>query len=227
MLQGLAAALADGRNMSVDNSPGQADSSSTADMLQSSSSRDFGRILARRLARRRGGLYCVLQCEGQTKHTALVSSSRPAWKQELSFKSVQISSDLQVSSGHIDCKCQTNAWITTGMLSEWCCMSGTCEKSRIICSSLPSNMKLGLQITLYRKGRMGTDHFLGETLVPLREVEEVDGGVKVADVRRYTLGRRSARDKVGMFVARMSCLGAQSRWHCLASPVTPFRSRGS
>ncbi len=84
-------------------------------------------------------------------------------------------------------------------------------------------MKLPLQVTLYRKGRMGTDHFLGETLVPLREVEEVDGGMKEADIRRYTLGRRSARDKVGMFDARMCCLGAQSCWHCLTCPVTPFR----
>jgi hypothetical protein len=44
---------------------------------------------------------------------------------------------------------------------------------------------------------MGTDHFLGEILVPLREVEELDGGLKEADLRRYTLGRRSAKDKVG------------------------------
>ena len=44
---------------------------------------------------------------------------------------------------------------------------------------------------------MGTDHFLGEIVVPLREVEEVDGGLKEADIRRYTLGRRSAKDKVG------------------------------
>ena len=43
---------------------------------------------------------------------------------------------------------------------------------------------------------MGTDHFLGEIVVPLREVEEVDGGVREADIRRYTLGRRSAKDKV-------------------------------
>ena len=112
LLQGLAAALADGRNMSLDSSPGVADSSNTADVLQSSSSRDFGRTLARRLARRRGGLYCVLQCEGQTRHTALVSSSRPAWKQELSFKSVQISSDLQVSSNQTDGNYRINAWTT-------------------------------------------------------------------------------------------------------------------
>lgn len=45
---------------------------------------------------------------------------------------------------------------------------------------------------------MGTDHFLGEIVVPLREVEEVDGGLKEADIRRYTLGRRSAKDKVGI-----------------------------
>ena len=57
----------------------------------------FGRNLARHFAGRKGGLYCLLQCEGQTKHTAMASGSRPAWKQELSFKSVQISSDLQVA----------------------------------------------------------------------------------------------------------------------------------
>ncbi len=56
----------------------------------------FGRNLAKHFAKRKGGLYCKLQCEGQTKHTAMVSGSHPAWKQELSFKSVQISSDLQV-----------------------------------------------------------------------------------------------------------------------------------
>jgi len=53
-----------------------------------------------------------------------------------------------------------------------------------------------MQITIYRKGHMGTDHFLGEIAVPLREVEEVDGDLKEADIRRYTLGRRSAKDKV-------------------------------
>ncbi len=64
--------------------------------------RSFGGNLARHFAGRKGGLYCVLQCEGQTKHTAMVSGSRPAWKQELSFKSVQISSDLQVRF-HAEC----------------------------------------------------------------------------------------------------------------------------
>ena len=56
----------------------------------------FGANLARHFAGRKGGLYCVLQCEGHTKHTAMAAGSHPAWKQELSFKSVQISSDLQV-----------------------------------------------------------------------------------------------------------------------------------
>lgn len=54
---------------------------------------------------------------------------------------------------------------------------------------------------------MGTDHFLGEIVVPLREVEEVDGGLKEADIRRYILGRRSAKDKVGR------ALHCQD-WHC-------------
>ena len=40
----------------------------------------------------------LLQAEGHIKRTALAggTAARPAWKQELSFKSVQISSDLQV-----------------------------------------------------------------------------------------------------------------------------------
>lgn len=67
-----------------------------------------------------------------------------------------------------------------------------------------------LQITVYRKGHMGTDHFLGEIVVPLREVEEVDGGVKDADIRRYTLGRRSARDKVRPLDASGWCCSSYS-----------------
>lgn len=65
-----------------------------------------------------------------------------------------------------------------------------------------------LQVTIYRKGHMGTDHFLGEIVVPLREVEEVDGGLKEADIRRYTLGRRSAKDKVGHALIVKLCLAS-------------------
>lgn len=83
-------------NSGSERSPALASMGSAADML-ANPSHDFGRALAKHFARRKGGLYCVLQCEGQTRHTALVSGSHPAWKQELSFKSVQISSDLQVS----------------------------------------------------------------------------------------------------------------------------------
>ena len=60
---------------------------------------------------------------------------------------------------------------------------------------------------MYRKGHMGTDHFLGEIVVPLREVEEVDGRLKEADIRRYTLGRRLAKDKVSPLSA---CMGTKA-----------------
>ena len=58
---------------------------------------------------------------------------------------------------------------------------------------------------------MGTDHFLGEIVVPLREVEEVEGSLKEADLRRYTLGRRSAKDKVRKPLDRVSQI---SQWPC-------------
>ncbi len=52
--------------------------------------------LERRLNRRGGDVYCVLAAEGRVKRTALaMGGPAPAWRQELSFKAVQISSDLQ------------------------------------------------------------------------------------------------------------------------------------
>ena len=45
----------------------------------------------------RGDVYCVLQCEGQVKRTALAKGHlNPVWKEDIAFKSVRISSDLQV-----------------------------------------------------------------------------------------------------------------------------------
>ena len=50
--------------------------------------------LARRLGRR-GDVYCLLAAEGRVRRTALAAGPDPAWREELSFRSVQISSDLQ------------------------------------------------------------------------------------------------------------------------------------
>ena len=48
----------------------------------------------------RSDVYCVLRCEGQVKRTALARGHQnPVWKEDIAFKSVQISSDLQVTAG--------------------------------------------------------------------------------------------------------------------------------
>lgn len=45
----------------------------------------------------RGAVYCILRCEGQVKRTALARGHHnPVWKEDIAFKSVRISSDLQV-----------------------------------------------------------------------------------------------------------------------------------
>lgn len=45
----------------------------------------------------RGDVYCVLKCESQIKRTALAKGHQnPVWKEDVAFKSVQISSELQV-----------------------------------------------------------------------------------------------------------------------------------
>lgn len=46
----------------------------------------------------RGKLYCQLKCDGHILRTSVTSGTvRPTWNEELSFKSVQAWSDLQVS----------------------------------------------------------------------------------------------------------------------------------
>ena len=52
------------------------------------------------------------------------------------------------------------------------------------------------QVTLYGRGRLGNDHFLGEVVIALREMEEVSSD-QAPDFRDYVLGRRSAKEKVG------------------------------
>ncbi|KAK9808775.1 hypothetical protein WJX72_003363 [[Myrmecia] bisecta] len=102
--------------------------------------------LQARLRSGRTELYCVLQCQNQVKRTQLASgASHPVWKEEVTFKAVQITSDLQVS--------------------------------------------------VYGRSRIGQDVFLGEVVIPLREVEEL-AAERAVDVRRYTLGRRNTKEKV-------------------------------
>ena len=51
------------------------------------------------------------------------------------------------------------------------------------------------QVTVYGRARLGHDVFLGEVVIPLREVEGAADG-QSRDVRRYILGRRNAKEKV-------------------------------
>ena len=50
-------------------------------------------------------------------------------------------------------------------------------------------------MSLYGRSRLGQDAFLGEVVIPLREVESV-ADAQVPDIRRYILGRRIAKEKV-------------------------------
>lgn len=57
------------------------------------------RSLRARVKAARREVYCILNCEQQTKRTSLATGqSHPKWNEEIAFKSVQISSDLQVRS---------------------------------------------------------------------------------------------------------------------------------
>lgn len=75
---------------------------------------------------RRGDVYCMLAAEGRIRRTTLATGPNPAWRQELSFKSVQISSDLQARCWqckmafsrriHVGPKCSKHG---TDMASDW------------------------------------------------------------------------------------------------------------
>lgn len=54
-----------------------------------------------------------------------------------------------------------------------------------------------LQVTVYGRARLGHDVFLGEVVIPLREVESMLDASASPDMRRYILGRRNAKEKVG------------------------------
>ncbi|KAL3144166.1 hypothetical protein ABBQ32_003950 [Trebouxia sp. C0010 RCD-2024] len=104
-----------------------------------------------RLRNARSEVYCTLQCENQVKRTSVaMGQAHPVWKEEVTFKSVQITSDLQVS--------------------------------------------------VYGRSRLGQDVFLGEVLIPLREVEET-GASGIAEVHKYILGRRSTKERVSGEIA--------------------------
>lgn len=55
--------------------------------------------------------------------------------------------------------------------------------------------ELCCQVTVHGRARLGHDVFLGEVVIPLREVEGTTDGHS-RDLRRYILGRRNAKEKV-------------------------------
>ena len=57
--------------------------------------------------------------------------------------------------------------------------------------------RLGRQVSVWQRAQLAGDAFLGEAVIPLREVEGVAGGGCAADLRRPALARRTAREKVG------------------------------
>ena len=45
----------------------------------------------------KGDVYCTVSCEGQTKRSAVAKGhENPVWKEDMAFKSVQITSELKV-----------------------------------------------------------------------------------------------------------------------------------
>ena len=68
----------------------RAESSQSASLKQKTERR-----LRKSLAK--GDVYCTVKCEGLTKRSAVAKGhENPAWKEDMAFKSVQISSELQV-----------------------------------------------------------------------------------------------------------------------------------
>ena len=64
----------------------------------------------------RGDVYCVLKCEGQVKRTALAKGHQnPMWKEDIAFKSVQITSELQVKL--VISFTSKNSWTVHSILS--------------------------------------------------------------------------------------------------------------
>lgn len=57
-------------------------------------------------------------------------------------------------------------------------------------------LSVNLQVTIYGRARLGHDVFLGEVVIPLREVESMADSSTGLEMRRYILGRRNAKEKV-------------------------------
>ena len=57
---------------------------------------------------------------------------------------------------------------------------------------------------MYGRARLGHDVFLGEVVIPLREVEGL-AELQQADKRRYILGRRNAKEKVSRPATNRKC----------------------
>lgn len=53
-----------------------------------------------------------------------------------------------------------------------------------------------LKVSVYRRARLGQDLFLGDVVIPLSEIDNTGDSSRAAELRRYTLGRQSVKDKV-------------------------------
>ena len=56
---------------------------------------------------------------------------------------------------------------------------------------------------MYGRARLGHDVFLGEVVIPLREVEGIVDAANASEVRRYILGRRNAKEKVSQIACQI------------------------
>ena len=68
------------------------------------------------------------------------------------------------------------------------------------------------QVTVYGRARLGHDVFLGEVVIPLREVESMVDVSASPEIRRYILGRRNAKEKASFLPLRYLIFRSSSRW---------------
>ncbi len=57
-----------------------------------------------------------------------------------------------------------------------------------------------MQVSLYRRTHLRQDIFLGDVSIPLSEVDDTGNSAQTSELRRYTLARRSVKDKVRMLL---------------------------
>ena len=69
-----------------------------------------------------------------------------------------------------------------------------------LCNPAHAPPWLPVQVSVYGRSRLSQDVFLGEVLIPLREVEEA-GASGVSEVHKYILGRRSTKERVSGEIA--------------------------